>query len=490
MIIEDYIIDCIKNNKKPSGRKISGYELNYESLYCKARSIEPPKCLECNKKTSRFISLKKGYGKYCSKICSDSAISKRNTEINSQLNKIRAKKQEEQKLDKYSDILKICQDEYSSSDCSIKFLSQKYNIPLSFLRKIIKPERGRAQSVYKQNLLNSGFDEINRILDDKSYITEKIKSGWTSKNFSEGLGCSKNYICTYIKKQHPEITLKNPSSYEAIIRQTLSDHGIAFLRNDRKILHPKEIDFFIPSHNVAIEINGSYWHSSDKIGKNYHKEKTDLAESKNIRLLHFSDVEIEKKLPLVISLIKSSINLSNRLYAKNCEIRNVSNSEYKSFCVANHIQGWIPAKIKLGLYYKNELVAVMSFGKSRFDKKIQYELLRYCSKLETNIVGGPSKLFKNFILMYDPSSIVSYCQRRLFTGEMYRKIGMTKTRVSPASYTWIHPNGNVLTRYQAQKYKNNIVDKTEKEYFTSLGYHQVYDSGQSVFEWHKYDCQK
>lgn len=486
MNIEDYIIDAIRNNKKPSGKKISGHNLNYEHLYCRAHNIEPPKCLECNKKSSRFISIKKGYGKYCSKRCSVSALSKRNTEVNSHLNKVRAKKQEEQKLSKYSDILKICEDEYSSSNCSIKFLALKYNIPLSLLRKVIKPQRGRAQRVYKQNLLDSGFSKINKVLDDKGYVTEKIKSGWSSKNFSNNLGCSKNYVCSYIRKTHPEINLpKNSSSYETQLSHFLLEHNIQHLRNDREVISPKEIDIFIPSHNVAIEINGLYWHSVEKVGKNYHKEKTDMAESKNIRMLHFYDSEVIEKFPLVASLIKSSVNLSTKLYARNCIVREISNKEYKDFCIENHMQGWVQAKIKLGLIHNNELVAIMSFGTPRFNKKFEYELLRYCSKLETNVIGGASKLFQNFIKTYYPSSIISYCQRRLFTGEMYKKIGMKKTRTSAPNYVWVTKSGNRLTRYQAQKHKNNIIGKTEKEYFTSLGYHQIYDSGQFVFEWYK-----
>ena len=49
------------------------------------------------------------------------------------------------------------------------------------------------------------------------------------------------------------------------------------------------------------------------------------------------------------------------------------------------------ASVKLGLFYNDELVSVMTFRKPRFNKKFEYEIIRFCSS--ANIVGA-SKLFQ------------------------------------------------------------------------------------------------
>jgi hypothetical protein len=128
----------------------------------------------------------------------------------------------------------------------------------------------------------------------------------------------------------------------------------------------------------------------------------------------------------------------------------------------------------------------MSFGKSRFNKAFEYELIRYCGKLHTTIVGGAGKLFQHFIRTSDCKSIISYCQRRLFTGLMYEKLGMTFLHSSPPNYTWVNSNNDIKTRYQTQRHKlNDTNTKTEREIMKARGYYQIYDCGQLVYGWYK-----
>ena len=83
-------------------------------------------------------------------------------------------------------------------------------------------------------------------------------------------------------------------------------------------------------------------------------------------------------------------------------IKEISSKDCSSFLDQNHIQGKLGAKVRLGLYYNDELVSLMTFGALRknLGQKSEdgsYELLRFCNKLNTNVVGGASKLFKHFI---------------------------------------------------------------------------------------------
>lgn len=47
----------------------------------------------------------------------------------------------------------------------------------------------------------------------------------------------------------------------------------------------------------------------------------------------------------------------------------------------------------------------MSFGKSRFNRKFEYELIRFASKLDMSIVGGASKLLSHFKMEYSPIAL-------------------------------------------------------------------------------------
>ena len=92
----------------------------------------------------------------------------------------------------------------------------------------------------------------------------------------------------------------------------------------------------------------------------------------------------------------------------------------KIFLNNNHIQGNDKSQIYLGLYYNEELISVMTFGSPRIAmgnknknyNKNSYELIRFCNKLNTNVVGGASKLLKYFIKNYKPEHIFSFADLR------------------------------------------------------------------------------
>lgn len=56
--------------------------------------------------------------------------------------------------------------------------------------------------------------------------------------------------------------------------------------------------------------------------------------------------------------------VDTKIYARNCEIRKITNEEAKSFNNANHLQGHRNAQITYGLFYQGNLVQLMSFSHS------------------------------------------------------------------------------------------------------------------------------
>lgn len=289
-------------------------------------------------------------------------------------------------------------------------------------------------------------------------------------SFLQGAGCPECSGAIQFSKEESKIFNWFPDVFE---------------RNDRTVLNGKELDLYSVKHKLAIEVNGIYWHSDEFKDKDYHLNKTEECMKQNISLLHFWDYEINKRQDIVKSMISSRLGLNHKIYGRQCLIKEVSSKEAKPFLANNHIQGASASSVNYGLYYNDELVAIMTFGKSRFNKKYDWELIRYCSKIGTNVIGGASKLFKHFLKNHD-GSIVSYANRRYSNGNLYHTLGFRLTNTSKPNYVYFK-NGEMLSRIKCQKHKlktfleNYDDDLSETENMKNNGYTKIYDCGNYVF---------
>jgi very-short-patch-repair endonuclease len=263
-----------------------------------------------------------------------------------------------------------------------------------------------------------------------------------------------------------------------------------FKRNNKSIIKPWHIDLFDESLGVGVEVNGAYWHSEEK-GKdaNYHLNKTKLAKEKGVNLLHFWDFEINEKFEIVSSMISSKLKLNKKIYAKNTCVKEVDKKHAVSFLKENHLQGSCGFSHATGLYVDNELVMLTVFGKPRFSKECEFELIRMCSTLNTSVVGGFSKLLKFFVNKHNVSSIISYADMRYSDGNAYLKNNFEFSHQTKPNYFWIG-NNKKLPRYKTQKHKLNGLLKekfnpqlSETENMTRAGFSKVYDCGNLVYIW-------
>lgn len=118
-----------------------------------------------------------------------------------------------------------------------------------------------------------------------------------------------------------------------------------------------EIDIYIPDMKLGFEFNGLYWHSDKYTDKNYHLNKTRYFENRGIRIIHIWEDDWDYKTDILKSQIKKWMGLiSRKIWARKCEIREVSISESRKFLTNNHIQGFVKSYVKLGLYFYDELV--------------------------------------------------------------------------------------------------------------------------------------
>lgn len=259
------------------------------------------------------------------------------------------------------------------------------------------------------------------------------------------------------------------------------------ITNDRTILNGNELDIVVPNKNIAIEYNGLFWHS-EECGKNhnYHLNKLNECVEKGYRLIQIFEDEWINKKRIVKNRIKNILGHSSlSIGARECIVKEVDNNLAKKFLEKYHIQGYSAASIRLGLFYKNRFVALMTFGKPRFNKKYDWELVRFCTIGDFSIIGGASKILKEFRKRHE-GTIISYADKRWSNGELYRKLGFEELSDSSPAYYYVK-DGIRHSRVMFQKHKLKdlleVFDETLSESMNMEmnGYHKVYDCGNKVF---------
>lgn len=260
----------------------------------------------------------------------------------------------------------------------------------------------------------------------------------------------------------------------------------------------KKYSFDIKVNNTLIEINPTYTHNSTldtiinkhKIPKkdiDYHFNKTLYAKDNNYRCIHVWDWDQIEKIVYLLSN-------KEKIYARNCEIKEVDLDITNEFLNLYHLQNSCRnQEIRLGLYYNEELIEIMTFGKPRYNNKYQYELLRLCTKPNYIVIGGANKLFKYFINTYNPESIISYCDNSKFNGNVYIKLGMQlKTYGKPCKHwynitTHKHFTDNLVRQRgfsQLHNDKVHIKGESNDKLMIQAGYVEIWDCGQSTYVWH------
>jgi hypothetical protein len=268
------------------------------------------------------------------------------------------------------------------------------------------------------------------------------------------------------------------------------------IKNIPILKNKQEIDIYLPDYKLGIEFNGLYWHSELFKDKNYHLNKTVECEKQGIQLLHiFEDEWIHKK-EIIKSIIKSKLGIiENKIFARKCQIKEINDNELiHSFLDNNHLQGFVGSNIKIGLFYNNELVSIMTFEKMRIglgnheNNKNYYNLNRFCNKLNTKITGGASKLLKYFINTYQPENIISFADRRYSQGNLYKQLGFQLISVNEPTYTYFNINEK-LRQHRFNFRKGNIIklknydkNKSISENILDNKIYKIYDCGNMKFE--------
>jgi hypothetical protein len=281
------------------------------------------------------------------------------------------------------------------------------------------------------------------------------------------------------------------TKHEILLKNLLDRYNIDYIFRDRKVLgNGQEIDIYIPSKKLGIEINGLYYHTDNRLPKSYHYDKMILMKNKGNDLIHIFGDELLRKERIVLNKLKYRLGLINRnIGARECEIKEIDNKTKTKFLNKYHIQGDVNAEIKLGLFYKHRLVAVMTFGEPRNGigsskhQENTYELIRFCTIFNFNISGAAGKLIKFFKSNFKWDKIYSYADRRWSNGKLYEKLGFDLTDSRNYNYWYTKNHTERLHRSGFRKEKRSIKlenhdpSLSEVEDMKNNGYDVVWDCG-------------
>jgi hypothetical protein len=358
----------------------------------------------------------------------------------------------------------------------------KYGVDNVSKNDIIKNKINETKSknlmIKYSNILS--VDYINKKLimmcdNNKNHKFEIDISVFQNRKQLNTIICTK---CNHGTKSGLEISFFN------FIKKNYSEN---ILQNIRNIIKPYELDIYLPDLNIAFEFNGLYWHNELNKPNDYHKIKSDLCLEKGIQLIHVWEDDWMYKQDIIKSMILNKLGKNiNKIYARKTIIKEITDNKLvKEFLNNNHLQGYISSTIKIGLFYNDNLISFMSFGKLRTpmnsnSKEREYEMLRFCNKLNTIVIGGASKLFNYFIKTYNPLRIISYADRSYSNGKLYEQLGFIFSHITIPNYYYIINNIKIY-RYNFRKdiltKQGYDINKSEHQIMLERKIYRIYNSG-------------
>ena len=451
------------------------HNVNSEDYYLKYIGSKKY-CLTCNKET-KFKNIIYGYQDYCSSFCCNNDIKKKNNISKMREQWWKNSPNVEETKEKISTTIK---QQWQNKNSAYHKEEYRNNLSCS-----LKNRWNKWRNEDFKTLCNSyGFEIVNDY--EHAHKICKFKCLECGKEFETIW----NYLqsgksCPYC---FPNGVSKEEIELYEFIKKNINKEIIT---NTKKVISPKELDIFIPDLNIAIEYNGLWSHSANcewgKKDRTYHLNKTLECENKNIRLIHiFEDEWIFKKDIVKHRLLNIlNVNKSKVIYARNCTINILQTLQKNDFLNKYHLQGADSCHIKLGAFYNNELVAVMTFSKGKISKGSKskenvWELSRFCVNYNYRIPGIASKLLMYFKRNYNWEQIFSYADRRWSNGNLYYKLGFNFISFTTPNY-WYLKNYKRVHRFSLRKREDEPKELTEFQIRLSQGYNWIWDCGNYKF---------
>lgn len=252
--------------------------------------------------------------------------------------------------------------------------------------------------------------------------------------------------------------------------------------SSRDIIAPFELDIWVPSKSFAIEYNGLYWHSDafERHDKKRHNLKSEMCTQKKICLFHVFEDEWRDKNEIIKSMIRHRLGLSQKIFARQCETRQLSLCDSRVFFDNSHLESSTGHIASIGLFKDNVLVAAMSLRKPFLRHKNKtLEIARFATRKDIAVVGGLSKLVsaaKQLATQLDYNELMTYLDTRLGAEKTYEKVGFSFSHFSACRFWW--------TDFRNRVARQKVVasnGKTEKEVALELKVFKIFGCKNAVF---------
>jgi len=254
------------------------------------------------------------------------------------------------------------------------------------------------------------------------------------------------------------------SQEELSLRSYLDELGVNYIKNDRAVISPYEIDIFIPELKIGIEMNGAYWHREGGAGLSLQK-KSELAKDKGIGLIHIFDFEWNEKRDVVKSRIRYVLQLTqNKIMARKCEVKVILKLDCLNFLSITDSQESTDADIFIGLFHNNMLVSVLALQKNT---NTNFQIIRFSSELNTVIVDGFSKMLNYVIREFKITELIAHSDSRFYTGSVYEKAGFTCVEICEPSYFWLNGRKRKASTFipnEQDKHWSRVFDTGSKKW--------------------------
>lgn len=254
----------------------------------------------------------------------------------------------------------------------------------------------------------------------------------------------------------------------------------------------KHADFGNYDAKFAVEIDPAYTHSTyghchwGNTPKDYHFSRTSEAEANGWTVFHIWDWLPQDK---CISFVKSQMHMDRiALSARKCELVHPTQKQARMFCDKYHLQGGLRQgqQACYGLAYDGELVAISTYGKSRFSKLADWEWLRFCCKDGVKVHGAASYMQKQFLDDYD-ASFVTYTDYSRSIGKMDEAMGLKLVKYTGPSLVWWDGERNIrdtlLLKLGADRMLGTSYGDSMDNHSIMLaeGFHGIYDCGSKLY---------
>lgn len=236
-----------------------------------------------------------------------------------------------------------------------------------------------------------------------------------------------------------------------IIKYTPTENDLIHIQEIRDFLKEKDIPyiesdevfglFYLNDKTVELRYVNSSYHKMDNskrfgdkckgISHTYFIDGSHENIKKNVRTIWCYDFEMEQVNDVVSNgvitiknhrrqweVIKNTLctccrRIKTRIYARDCEVREVPNSELRPFLETNCFYGYRSGSKNLGLYLKKDknglkagtLLFVYTFGYNFYGNKKRpdnpfIEIIRVSTMIGVQVIGGASKCLKYFLINY------------------------------------------------------------------------------------------